>query len=193
MKTGRRLWLLSVVLMVIPACKQEEDVEAGKARSIDTEDRIRTKGEAPTFSFAGEATCDDTAVNDFVKRFVRTCLSGDYAGYREMVTRLVEPIGREAFETAWHAVKRVEVNSIVLTEGVQRYPPPVYLVEAVVEMREPEASDAHVVGGPPIRNVCILVFQDQEADEWTMAPAPREIRQRYAASRPADPAPTPAR
>ena len=191
MRTGRKLWLLPVVLMVIPACKQEGDVAARKGQSIDTEDRIRTEGEAPTFSFAPEATCDDTAVNGFVKRFVRTCLSGDYAGYREMVTRLVEPIGREAFETAWHAVKRVEVNSIVLTEGVQRYPPPVYLVEAEVEMREPEASDAHVVGGPPVRNVCILVFQ--EADEWVMAPAPREIRQRYAASRPADPAPAPTR
>ncbi len=191
MRTGRKLWLLPVLLMAIPACKQEEDVEAGKARSIDTEDRIRTKGEAPTFKFAAEATCDDTAVNEFVKRFVRTCLSGDYAGYREMVTRLVEPIGREAFETAWHAVKRVEVNSIVLTESVRRYPPPVYLVEAEVEMREPEASDAHVVSGPPVRNVCILVFQ--EADEWVMAPAPRDLRQRHATSRPADETPAPAR
>jgi hypothetical protein len=177
--------------MVIPACKREGDIDADKSLAIDSEDRIRTEGEAPTFSFASEATCDDAAVNEFVKRFVRTCLSGDYAGYREMVTRVVEPIGREAFETAWHAVKRVAVNSIVLTEGVRRYPPPVYLVEAEVEMREPEASDAHVVSGPPIRNVCILVFR--EADEWVMAPAPREICQRYAPSRPADEPPAPAR
>ncbi|HUW85059.1 MAG TPA: hypothetical protein VMZ31_19940 [Phycisphaerae bacterium] len=191
MKTGRNLWPLLFALMAMPACKPGEDVEARKAESIDTEDRIRTKGEPPTFSFAPEATCEDTAVNGFVKRFVQTCLNGDYAGYREMVTRLVEPIGREAFETAWHAVERVEVNSIVLTEGVQRYPAPVYLVGAEVEMREPEASDAHVVAGPRVRNVNILVFQ--EAGEWVMAPAPREIRQRYAASRPADDTPAPTR
>ena len=97
------------------------------------------------------------------------------------------------------AAKRVGVskNTLLrwldegLTEDVERYPPPVYLVEAEVEMREPEASDAHVVTGPPIRNVCILVFQD--ADEWVMAPAPREIRQRYAASRPADDKAAPAK
>ena len=188
MKTGRNLWPLLFVLMAIPACKPGEDVEASKEESsIDTEDRIRTKGEPPTFSFPREVTCDNANVNEFVKRFVKSCLSGDYARYREMVTRLVEPIGREAFETAWHAVRRVEVRLIVLTEGVQGYPPPVYLVEAEVEMREPEASDAHVVAGPGIRNVNILVFQ--EADEWVMAPAPREIRQRYAASQPTDEAP----
>jgi len=189
MKTGRNLWLLLFVLMAMPACKPGEDRQ--EESSLDTEDRIRTQGAPPTFSFPSEVTCDEPHVNEFVKRFVRTCLRGDYAGYREMVTRLVQPIGREAFETAWHAVKRVEVKSIVLTEGVQRYPAPVYLVEAEVEMREPEAADAHVVSGPRVRNVCILVFQ--EPGVWVMAPAPREIRQRYGTSQPVDEAPPLAR
>jgi hypothetical protein len=160
-----RGWLWVVGLGMVMGCGGRE--EAG-VEEPDPADYVSTKGPAPEFVFPTAVACEQEAVNEFIRRFVGVCLRGDYARYRLTVSRQVEPAGRDTFEAAWHAVQRVEIRSIRRVDDmVKRYPPPVYLVEAEVDMREP--------ANPPRRTVAILVFA--EGQDWVMAPAPRAVRQ----------------
>jgi hypothetical protein len=160
-----RRWLWVAGLAVAMGCGGREE---SAVEEPDPADYVSTKGPAPEFVFPAAVACEQEAVNEFIRRFVGVCLRGDYAGYRLTVSRQVEPAGRDTFEAAWHAVKRVQIRSIRrVDEMVKRYPPPVYLVEAEVDMREP--------ADPARRTVAILVFA--EGAEWAMAPVPRAVRQ----------------
>jgi len=160
--------------MLVIGCGQRDDATPDD-QSIDPNDYIRTKGPAPQFLFPKQVECDRPEVNDFIRRFSRTSLKGEYLAYRLLVSRQVEPVSRESFQKAWEAVEQVRILSIARVDDLTNYPPPVYLVKATVAMREP--------ADPPSREVAILVFQ--EGQEWVMAPAGRQIRQSQATSQPA--------
>jgi len=105
----------------------------------------------------------------FLDEFLNTCLVGDYAGYRHLVSRAHTPESRERFDAIYQATEAVAVESVELID-VPRIPPPVYLVISAVELdpqQKIKLRETH-------RKIAILVFKEGEA--WRMAPAPAELQ-----------------
>ncbi|MFQ6047935.1 MAG: hypothetical protein ACE5K7_01040 [Phycisphaerae bacterium] len=171
---GAVLYLCVLWLVVGPGCEGQQDVAAGGSGQIGADDYIRTEGPPPKFVFPEALRSREPELSRFISEFVQVCLRGDYAGYRLRVSRQCEPVGRDTFERAWHAVKQVRVRSIRRLDGAVKYPPPVYLVRADVELREPAKK--------PLREVALLIFREQ--GQWTTAPAGRVLRRLRAQSQP---------
>ena len=153
--TGRTITLLLgaiglACLVAFLARQAESPVEstgtAGPAPVTQTPDNTE-----PAVVFPEAVRCDNPAVNAFIANLIEAFRREDYQGYRLMVTRHIEPIGRGDFLKAWQAINRVEVVSIrqvVITEKMRRASDnpllgavaegPVYLVEGIVNIK-PEA------------------------------------------------------
>ena len=169
-----RACLVALGITLTIGCGNGDD-GAAEQQSIDPTDFIPTKGRVPPrFLFAKAVQCDRPEVNEFITRFSKVCLRGEYLNYRLLVSRQVEPFSRDSFQRAWEAVERVRINRIVQAHDLTSYPPPVYLVAATIAMREP--------ADPPSREATILVFK--EGQQWVMAPAPRSTREAETASQP---------
>ena len=105
----------------------------------------------------------------FLNEFLNTCLVGDYAGYRRLVSRAATPESRERFEAIYQATVAVTVESIEPVE-LPQVSPPAYRVVSRVEFNELHQERF----GEVERQVAILVFR--EGEQWRMAPAPRELQ-----------------
>lgn len=119
----------------------------------------------------------------FVREFLESCLAGDYAAYRKLVSRYEDPQRREQFDKLCTNLKRIEVESIAeLGEAEIRnvprpvgvdLPAPAYLVVSAIEFVNPEANVALRYRN---RRLAILVFREEGA--WRMRPAPSKMQPR---------------
>jgi len=105
-------WLSSLLLVCAAGCERRPDVLAEK--SSDDSDRIRMNlpedEEPPKFYFPRRLRTRDESLNRFIEQLKQICLEGEYGQYRLKVSRRVEPLSRERFENAWHAVKSVRIR-----------------------------------------------------------------------------------
>lgn len=123
----------------------------------------------PTLTFPHEVRAAYPEVSAFLDEFLNTCLVGDYAGYRRLVSRAYTPESRERFDAIYQAIEAVTIESIEPIE-ILRVPPPVYRVTSTVELNSQERAQLRETH----RKIAILVFR--EGDNWRMAPAPAEYQ-----------------
>lgn len=123
----------------------------------------------PSYEFAPELASVAPEVRDFVRVFLETCYSGDYAGYRQLVARTVTPETQARFESMYHAIDAVRVETIdsVRLPGVDGE---VFRVICDVRLN----PDAKRAVRTPERKLAILVFREE--GELRMAPAPPELQ-----------------
>jgi hypothetical protein len=171
-----RACVITAALLLLAGCGGDD--QTAEQQFEDPTDVISTKGRvAPNFLFPKDVACDNPEVNEFITGFSTVCLKGEYLRYRLRVSRQVEPISRESFQAAWQSVEQVRITKITQLADQTGYPPPVYLVNATVKLREPAT--------PPSREVAILVFK--EGQQWVMAPASRQLRDNQTESQPVEP------
>lgn len=146
--------------------------------------RVRLPERAPQYSFAAGLEERYPEIVAFMRQFLETCLAGDYAGYRRLVTRTADPESRDRFEKILHTLQTLTVETIETGE-LPETGGPVYLVTSRVEF-DPDQRTAQRRG--PVRRVAIVVLQ--EDGEWRMGLAPPEYQP--PAEEPAPPASAPA-
>lgn len=160
-------------------CKCGREVAAPDDVGIDQPAIIEQNPDVPQpeIRFPHELKTEDPSLNRFVRRMLDVCYKGDYDGYRHLFGTAYTPTPRTSFETVWMRVRTIQVV------GLEKHPrkdPPEYYLHARVILREPDRQDRTE------RNVVIMIFQ--EADEWRLGTAPREVIRAILAaeSRPAD-------
>jgi hypothetical protein len=168
------LWLVAGVIVVaggLVAIYRGGD--PFPATGIDTAEQPFTEpGQLlPSLTFASEIRTAHPEVGTFLDEFLNTCLVGDYAGYRRLVSRAYAPESRERFEAIYRATQAVTVDSIELID-IPEIQAPVYRVVSTVEFSPQQQAKLR----EPRREVAILVFK--EGDNWRMAPAPTELQPR---------------
>ncbi len=134
-----------------------------------TEPPAQPAQQLPVYDIANGLRAEHPEVAAFLDEFLNTCLVGDYAGYRRLVSRAYAPESRERFDAIYQATEAVTIESIELID-VPRIPPPVYLIISAVELdpqQQIKLRETH-------REIAILVFKEGEA--WRMAPAPPELQ-----------------
>ena len=145
--------------------KDSTTKDTEKSPSSPTEAQPRL----PTLEFPAEIRAPHPEVSAFLDEFLNTCLVGDYAGYRRLVSRAYAPESRERFETIYQATDAVTVESIERIAS-SRTPGDVYRVVITVEF-----NPQHQINLRETQlKVAILVFK--EGENWRMAPAPAELQ-----------------
>ena len=156
----------------------------------------------PEYSIPQDLRRQYPEVASFVEQFLEVCLANDYAGYRRLVSRRVEPETQARFERIYQAIRKVQVESITprrLRDLADEAFVVVSYVDVVPEAAEPATPDASPTSGaapasegpPPAaapqrspgfrlrkdnRRIAILVFREDDA--WRMAPAPAALQPR---------------
>ena len=134
-------------------------------------DLVALPAEKPDYSFAAGLADEHPEVIGFMRHFLETCLTGDYAGYRRLVARRTDPESRARFERVLHALRHLKIESIEVI-AVRELPPPVYLVIAEADYVLDESAALRRRAGP--RRVAMLIFKEE--GEWRTAFAPAELQ-----------------
>lgn len=134
-------------------------------------DIVRLPPEKPTYTIAPGLTERHPEVAGFMRHFLEMCLTGDYAGYRRLVSERVDPESRARFEKVLNALRHLDVEEVEAVKLAQ-LPGAVYRVIARAEFVSDEARVPRRAAGP--RRIAILVVQ--ESGEWRMTIAPPEMQ-----------------
>lgn len=153
-----------IVVLALTGCDSRPAGEQSKA-----EESVEPPKPLPRVAYSRELRGQYPEISAFLDEFLSTCLVGDYAGYRRLVSRAFAPETRERFDAIYQAVEAVSVESIEQVD-VSRLPPPVYLVVSNVEL----SAERRVKSRETHRTAAILVFK--ELDRWRMAPAPAALQ-----------------
>lgn len=168
---SKRLATLSVhlLLSILCACDGGASASAGKTSEEHERQVIDSAGPRPEFSIPIELRTAAPEAADFVDRFLSLCLSGDYTGYRRLVSRTTTPESKQRFQAIYLGLELVTVESIErITPGKKsRLPSEVYRVVSNLEVRPSSRLDERGIR----RRIAILVFK--EHNEWRMIPAPQ--------------------
>jgi len=128
----------------------------------------------PQYEFAAGLREQYPQVTGFIQQFLLTCLAGDYAGYRALVSRYETPESEERFNAIYRAVREARIETIEPLEPparlADRYESLLYLVVADVVF-DPQSQAALRRGD---RQFAILAFRERGA--WRMAPAPSRLQ-----------------
>lgn len=135
-----------------------------KDTAIPEKRSIRVGDDEIEFLFAKSARSGDVEVDRFISNFldilVDTNMERAYKNYRLNVTELRRPIGRESFQKASYKAKKIEVKAVVkvtepsqiLVPELKKVEPPVYCIEAHIELRGKDA---------PARDIKLFVFKEK--------------------------------
>ncbi len=97
--------------------------KSGKpAASQISSDFVALPSHKPQYAFAAGLTDQYAPITGFLRHFLETCLAGDYAGYRRLVTRAQEPESRGRFEKMLNSMRAVTILSIEEVELPQSLP-----------------------------------------------------------------------
>lgn len=185
--------------------------DRGAATSAASGQAAAEARQLPEYSIPQDLRRQFPEVAGFVEQFLEVCLANDYAGYRRLVSRRVEPEPQGRFERIYQAIRKVQVESIT-PRRLRDLADEAFVVVSYVDVI-PEAVERGVAGagGPAAapdsgdhaapasqpdrspgfrlrkdnRRIAILVFREDGA--WRMAPAPAALQPREpdAASTPA--------
>lgn len=137
----------------------------------DFDTLVKTPEDPPTYAFAEGIEADYPDVTAFMRRFMETCLVGDYSGYRRLVSRSATPESQKRFERVLHALEKLTVEHVELVE-LPQVPPPCYVVIGNIELRE--GSRVAIRRQTSSARMAILVFREQ--GEWRMTFAPSQLQ-----------------
>lgn len=137
--------------------------------SLDERERVPPPPVKPEYHFAEELHDQYPDIVAFMRHFLETCLAGDYAGYRKLVSRRADPESRERFQTVLHAIRALRINSINRLERPGATDD-VYLVVSEVQFH-PESK---VRLRRKTNQVGVLVFKEE--GQWRVMPAPAELQ-----------------
>ncbi len=190
---ARFLWAVSVLWLA--ACEPDVLVEQPR----DDADRIKIDlpedQTPPTFHFPGRVRTEDESLNKFIEQFKEVCLRGEYGQYRLKVSRRVEPLSKQQFENAWHAVKSVRIELIRKLEPgtVRKLSEAVGLSEPIYGLVFRTRLRETVRTRKADRQIVALIFKEE--GQWVAAPAPRDIKDklRRATTQPASTQPATSR
>lgn len=165
----RRLWLLAALLAsVAPGCDRSPP-PAPPMSAEDDPDRVPPPPSKPDYAFAPGLREEYPEVTAFLRAFLENCLAGDYAGYRKMVSRLIEPETRERFQLVAHSILELEVISIAPVK-LPELAGEAYRVVSAIEF-DPESR---VRLRRNMNEVAILVIREE--GELRMLPAPPALQ-----------------
>lgn len=160
-----------MLLLLAAGCSRDQQPpDAARAEHREqSRERVAPPPEPPEFSIQRGLRERHPDVVAFVEQFLATCLAGDYAGYRKLVSRRRSPESRERFQAVYYALKNVVVESIEPID-LPNTPPPVFRVQCHVSIRP---DQPHAVKWQQ-RRIAILVTQEDA--QWRMIPAPSELQ-----------------
>lgn len=132
----------------------------------------------PEVIFPDQLKTDNVGANEFIRKALESCHTGDYDAFRQLFGVTAEPPEQEQFGHVWKGVQSIRVAGTYKDDRPDQ--PPEYYVHVVVQLRQPDRYDRKE------RQAVIWLFR--EGDEWRLAPAPSEIQGRilYADSQPGD-------
>lgn len=172
--------LISTILVVTGGCDRKastKDSSPTTARAVDS--KSPTAG-LPRYEIDETLRHEYPHIVRFLEQFLETCLANDYAGYRKMVTRRVEPEPRDRFESIYRAIDRVVVASLRKIDPsgpvpeLRGFEGPLFLAIARIELNAPPTGTgpaaATKVNRNRVRDIAIVIFE--EDGDWRMAPAP---------------------
>ncbi len=163
--------LAAALICAASGCRRSDEKGGGKASKDDSPlARIDLPASKPEYEFAEGLRDEYPEIAGFVQQFIETCLAGDYAEYRRLVSRLHDPESRERFAKIFHALKSLRIE-VIEEVDIPHIAPPCYAVVSRVEFH-PNQKVALRRGEN--RRIAMLVFR--EDDEWRMIPAPGEFQ-----------------
>lgn len=167
-------WVLAGALvagMGAAGCSRDEPrPDAARAEHREqSRERVAPPPEPPEYTIRRELRGSYPDVTTFVENFLATCLAGDYAGYRKLVSQRRTPESRERFQAVYYALRDVVVDRIEPID-LPHVPGPSYRVECDVSVRP---DQPHAVKWQR-RRIAILVLREE--GEWRMVPAPSELQ-----------------
>ena len=104
-----------------------------------------------------------------MQQFLETCLAGDYAGYRKLVSRLCDPESRDRFQAVLQGIRTLRVESIELVERPQ-VADEVYRIISTIDFQPGTKVRLRHKGNA----LAILVLK--EDGDWRMMPAPGSLQ-----------------
>ncbi len=155
---------------MIGACSLVACERPAPPSSVANESPLGAPTTLPTYTFSPGLREQHPDVVAFVQKFLETCLAGDYAGYRQLVSRARQPQSRERFLAIYHGLSRVEVESIapVRLPGVETE---AFRVISTVHVHSEQARAA--LRGEQRRLAIVVLL---EAGQYAMLPAPADLQ-----------------
>jgi hypothetical protein len=123
----------------------------------------------PEYQFEESLRDEYPEVVAFMQQFLETCLAGDYAGYRRLVSRQCNPESRDRFQAVLQAIAELRITSIEPLDSPQ-LSDQVYAVTSQVRFQ----PDSKVRLRRRHDALGILVLKEQ--GQWRMMPAPAELQ-----------------
>lgn len=159
------LWGLAVLACGVLACDPGKD-KGGTNKTAASRDQMEPSTPKPEYTFAAGLEEKYPDAVSFLRRFLETCLAGDYAGYRRLVARTGDPESRGRFEKILNSLKSLAVQSIEEVQ-IPQVPPPSYVVTSQVEFLPDRKVALRHRGN---NRIAILIVQEE--GEFRMALAP---------------------
>ena len=172
--------LLAGLFVVVPAgCKRQASADGDDNIHVPPITVTTPDAPAPEIEFPQQLKTDDVTVNEFIRKALDACRTGDYDTFRQLFGVTAELPEEQQFGHVWKGVKSIRVAG-TYKDDKHGQQPPEYYVHIVVQLRQPDRYDRTE------RQAVIWLFR--EGDQWRMSPAPSEIQGRilYANSQPAD-------
>jgi len=110
-RTASLAYLALAALGTLWACDRGTDPPPTQAGQVAV-DLVELPAHKPEYGFAPDLENQHPAVTAFLRHFMETCLAGDYAEYRRLVTRKTDPESRARFIKVLHALRSLTVVSI---------------------------------------------------------------------------------
>lgn len=152
-------------------------------------DLVEMPSEKPDYKFAPGVADEQPEIAGFMRSFLETCLAGDYAGYRRLVSRRADPESRARFQKILHALTALTIEGVRPIE-VPQYAGRTFVVTCKATFR-PEVEAALRLGHT--RRIAILVIEEDGDWRMTLAPSslqpPREPETQPTTTEPAEPEP----
>lgn len=149
------------------ACDRGKTPRQGKSTTQShASDQVEPTTPKPEYSFAPGLEDEFPEATSFLRRFLETCLAGDYTGYRRLVTRTGDPETRTRFEKILNSLRTLHIESIEELDAPQG-PRPMYLVISRVDFL-PERKVALRRGNNS--RVAILVLAEDGELRMGLAP-----------------------
>ena len=170
-------------------CKRQGNTDADDQIHQPPITAANPKAESPEVIFPEPFKTDDVTVNEFIRKALETCRTGDYDTFRQLFGVTIQPPSDNQFVHVWQAVKEIRVADKVLSrqelaailaakQGKKlptagepsggRREPSEYYVHVVVQLRRPDRRERTE------RQAVVSVFKEDE--KWHMAPAASEIQ-----------------
>ena len=163
--------LLLVGAALTGGCEREKVVEP-RSKPVT----VAPVARADILEFSDELGVEDESVNNFVRRAMTDCASGDYERFRMLWSAKVDPLPADEYEQGWQAVTRIEIRALqkvlLAAEASEEAPQggTAYAVLADVSL-----DPTHPAGkDKPLREVVLLVVSEQ--DGWRLANPPQAMK-----------------